>query len=92
MIRMRLRLTGAVQGVGLRWQARHAAALAGVTGWVRNDPDGGVTLELQGVEAQLEQALRLLEEGRFLRIDGMETQRIPTVPEERGFAVLDDRW
>lgn len=48
MIRLSVRYTGAVQGVGFRATARSVARTHKVTGWVRNDPDGAVTLEVQG--------------------------------------------
>ena len=40
MIRRRIRFYGFVQGVGFRFRARHAAALFGCTGFVRNEEDG----------------------------------------------------
>ena len=39
---------GRVQGVGFRWNARAVATELGLTGWVRNEDDGTVTVELQG--------------------------------------------
>lgn len=53
--RMRRRITfrGRVQGVGFRATARSIARTHPVTGWVRNEPDGSVLLEVQGpLEAQ----------------------------------------
>ena len=49
MIRKRIVFSGWVQGVGFRYRARHAAELLGATGWVRNEYDGSVTMEIQGV-------------------------------------------
>lgn len=40
VIRKYLKIRGLVQGVGFRYRAEHAADMIGVTGWVRNDPDG----------------------------------------------------
>lgn len=51
--RLKLRFTGQVQGVGFRWTARHVANELGLTGWVRNEPDGSVSMELQGRSADL---------------------------------------
>jgi len=40
--RVRVVVSGDVQGVGFRWSARDEAAGRGVAGWVRNRPDGRV--------------------------------------------------
>jgi acylphosphatase len=40
--RARIIYSGRVQGVGFRWTAERAALACGVTGWVRNLPDGSV--------------------------------------------------
>ena len=87
IIRKRLRFFGWVQGVGFRFRARHAAALAGATGWVSNEADGSVVLELQGTEAQIDQVIRAVERGRYIRIDAVDAQTLPVDPDERGFAV-----
>ena len=88
LARRRFRFYGTVQGVGFRWQARHAAEGLGLTGWVRNEYDGSVTLELQGGDGQLDRALEMLENGRFLSIDRIEVQTVPLDEDERGFHTL----
>ena len=47
-IRVRLLVSGRVQGVGFRYAAREAAVDCGVAGWVRNLPDGTVEIVAQG--------------------------------------------
>lgn len=47
-LRLRLRFTGRVQGVGFRWTNRGTAEELGLTGWVRNLDDGSVDMEIQG--------------------------------------------
>ena len=46
--RIHLRISGYVQGVGFRWFVMRAARDAGLSGWVRNNPDGSVELEAVG--------------------------------------------
>ena len=86
--RRRFRFYGTVQGVGFRWRARHAAEALGLTGWVRNEYDGSVTLELQGDEGQLRRALEMLENGRFLSVDRVEAQSLSVDEDERGFHTI----
>ena len=44
---------GYVQGVGFRAISKYAAKKFNVCGWVRNNPDGTVTLVLEGQEKQI---------------------------------------
>ena len=46
--RARVVFTGTVQGVGFRYTARGIAASYAVTGYVRNESDGSVTLVAEG--------------------------------------------
>ena len=91
-VRRHLIFEGLVQGVGFRWRARQAARAAGATGWVRNDVNGTVSMELQGTEAQIDRVLQALEQGRYIRIENMSVRSIPTETDERDFVTLDDRW
>lgn len=54
MERRRITFSGHVQGVGFRATTRHIAESYGLTGWVRNEPDGGVTVEVQGGAPEIE--------------------------------------
>jgi acylphosphatase len=53
MERLELRVTGRVQGVGYRWQAREEALRLGLTGRVRNRADGSVQLLAEGPRPSL---------------------------------------
>ena len=92
LLRKRLVFRGRVQGVGFRWRARAAARNAGATGWVRNNYDGSVTMELQGDEAQIDRVVQSLDRARYIRIESLEARTIPVDPEERGFETRDDFW
>ena len=43
-----VKVTGRVQGVSFRWYAVQEAERLGVTGWIRNEPDGSVGGHLEG--------------------------------------------
>ena len=92
ILRRHLIFSGDVQGVGFRWRARHAAGAVGATGWVQNNPDGTVTMELQGSEEQIDQVLQTLDQGRYIRITEIRVKKLPVLPDELGFVTKDDRW
>lgn len=52
--RARIRVYGRVQGVFFRASAENEARRLGVTGWVRNCPDGSVELLAEGAKTKLE--------------------------------------
>jgi acylphosphatase len=56
-IRRRVLISGMVQGVWFRAYTRDAARNAGVTGWVRNLPDGRVEAVFQGTSEQVSQVI-----------------------------------
>lgn len=90
IIRRHLIISGLVQGVGFRWRAGKAARNMGVTGWVRNDLSGTVSMELQGTRAQIDAVLEMLERAPWIRIDNINARDIPMEPGEYGFATRDD--
>lgn len=51
--RLALRFCGEVQGVGFRWTSQIVADRIGCTGWVKNEFDGSVSMELQGTDKQI---------------------------------------
>ena len=75
---------GFVQGVGFRWRARQAADLYGCTGWVRNEWDGTVEMEIQGKEEQIDRVIQSINAGRYVFIERMDVQTIP-VEQENSF-------
>ena len=85
MIRRHIRLTGWVQGVGLRYRTRHAAERYGCTGWVRNEWDGSVTMELQGSEESIDEVILAIERGRYVHIENMDSRTVPLIEGEHGF-------
>ena len=89
MIRKAITVYGFVQGVGFRYRAINAASLIGATGWVRNNPDGTVSMEIQGSEEQIDKVMELISSGTYVEIDRLEVKKIDIDPDEREFGV---RW
>lgn len=57
MKRLIAKVYGDVQGVGFRYEVKRRADDLGLTGFVRNEPDGTVDLEAEGEERELEKLL-----------------------------------
>lgn len=87
MIRRKIRFYGQVQGVGFRYHASNAARGFGLTGWVRNEYDGTVMMEVQGDEELIDRMLKALNEDMYIDIQDMDIREIHTSDCERGFEV-----
>jgi acylphosphatase len=59
----RLLVSGRVQGVGFRYFTQNAASREGVTGWVRNLPDGRVEAYLEGETEAVTRVERAIRQG-----------------------------
>lgn len=59
--------TGRVQGVGFRYTTESAGLELGLTGWVRNLPDGRVEALAEGSEKDLKLFLEKVAEGPMRR-------------------------
>lgn len=57
------RVAGRVQGVAFRWSAQRAARRLGLSGWVRNEPDGSVSCWAEGPEEALREFAKWLQVG-----------------------------
>ena len=84
-MRKRYTFTGSVQGVGFRWRAKNAAEHFSCTGWVRNEWDESVSMEIQGTEEAIESVILAIEKGTFVHIENMDMKDIPVVDGEYGF-------
>jgi acylphosphatase len=77
-VRVRLRIHGHVQGVSFRYYARQRAAALGLSGWVRNCPDGTVQAEAQGQEDAVENFVAWAGEGPSLaQVRRVDVEHIP---------------
>lgn len=57
-VRARVRISGLVQGVFFRASTRDLARRLGLTGWVRNLPDGSVEALFEGDSDNVKEAIR----------------------------------
>ncbi len=86
-VRYYISFKGRVQGVGFRWRAQTIARELGLTGWVRNEYDGSVAMELQGPIVKIYQLIDTLEGDRWIRIEEKYMREIPVEPNETQFRV-----
>jgi acylphosphatase len=64
---------GRVQGVGFRWFVRERARALGLTGWVRNHPNGCVEVLAIGSDSALEELRAFLAQGPAgAQVSGLE--------------------
>ena len=84
--RIHFTFRGDVQGVGFRWRASQAARMYGLTGWVKNEYDGTVEMELQGTDNEINAVLDMISAGRFIDITDMRKKYIP-LQDEREFHI-----
>lgn len=87
IVRREMRFTGSVQGVGFRYRAQYAADGCGITGWVKNEWDGSVLMQVQGTPAQIDEMLKRINAGTYISIDRMDSRELPTEDDERGFHI-----
>ena len=86
MRRVRAIVTGRVQGVAYRASTVYEARGHGLTGWVRNLPDGAVELEAQGDDDGVRALLAWCAHGPpAARVTGVSVDDIAAVAGERDF-------
>jgi len=86
--RIKVTVRGLVQGVSFRAAARGQAKALGVTGWVRNQPDGSVLLEAQGPVVSVERMLAWCRVGPpVAEVSGVDVQDLPVLDGEGDFAI-----
>lgn len=87
--RIRAIISGTVQGVFYRASAQNEAKKLGLTGFVRNLPDGSVELEVQGDATDVDTLLDWCRQGP----PGAEVKRVSSevIAEIRGEGVFEIR-
>lgn len=88
-MRLSVHFQGRVQGVGFRATARDVVLRqpTALTGWVRNEPDGSVQMELQGPPAAVEAALAELRSVMSRNIRTAHHSKMDELPDEQSFRI-----
>ncbi|MBI9020457.1 MAG: acylphosphatase [Verrucomicrobia bacterium] len=87
--RITVRYEGRVQGVGFRFTAIRLARDLDVTGWVKNEFDGSVSMVAEGEEDQLMALLQAIRNSQLNRyITNELVRRSPASGEFNAFGVL----
>jgi acylphosphatase len=87
-IRAHVIITGRVQGVAFRADTRWSAQQIGVSGWVRNRPDGSVEAVIEGERKRVEEMLAWCRRGPALaRVDEMKLEWEPYTGEFERFNI-----
>ena len=75
---MRAQVRGRVQGVGYRASTAHEARRLGLSGWVRNLPDGTVEVAARGDAAAVDTLVAWLAQGpRGARVTHVDVEELP---------------
>jgi len=86
IVRVHVLAGGRVQGVAYRFYAEKHAGRLGITGWVRNLPDGRVEVLAEGSAESVETFLDRLREGPSqARVETFDVRREPPKGEFRDF-------
>lgn len=81
IVRRRYLFKGRVQGVGFRYKATYSARTLGLTGWVRNEYDGSVSMEVQGRPEYIDSLISKLFSDRIIQIEDIIVSECETVAE-----------
>ncbi len=86
--RLECKIIGRVQLVMFRDFTDRNAKKLGVTGVVRNMPDGSVYMVAEGEEEKLHELLENLKSGpTFARVDNVEEKWLPAIGEFKNFMI-----
>lgn len=88
IIAISARITGRVQGVAFRAWTRSEAKRRGLSGWVRNEPDGSVRALIMGPAPDVDELLRILNKGPLAaRVTEVLLESVEVDPEITAFRI-----
>lgn len=85
-----MKVTGLVQGVGFRWTTQMIAQELGITGTVKNNPDGSVSIVAQGEELPLEHFIKKIKASPSIagHVDHVDLNTISNAEKFTRFSVV----
>lgn len=87
--RVHVFISGRVQGVFFRYTSKELADQLGVTGWIKNLPDGRVEAVVEGEEDKVEEMIEFLSKGPPLaRVDDIKIIEEEYRGEYRDFRII----
>ncbi|KAA5540199.1 acylphosphatase [Roseiconus nitratireducens] len=85
--RLIARFCGRVQGVGFRATVMHHARDLDVHGFVRNEPDGSVLLDVDGARGQLKTLLSRIQDQPAGELDSCDVTWTDSLSRTRGLGI-----
>lgn len=87
-VRAHIFVSGFVQGIGFRFSLTRQARKLGVSGWVRNLPDGRVEAIFEGEKDKVEQILAFTKRGPiFAKVEGLQVEWLEYQGEFNDFVI-----
>jgi acylphosphatase len=84
----KIKVTGRVQGVGYRYFASKEAGYLGISGYVKNLPNGDVELFAEGEDSQMNRFIEILKDGpAFGRVEDVLLDEQPANNDYSDFSV-----
>ena len=87
-VRRRYRFYGLVQGVGFRYEAMGIASQLSLVGWVKNEYDGSVTVEIEGAPNYIDSFIMAIRAVRRFNITEIKMENLPLLGTETKFKLL----
>ncbi|UOQ93506.1 acylphosphatase [Halobacillus shinanisalinarum] len=90
MPRKQMIVHGRVQGVGFRATIEQLAKQYGLTGWVKNKPDGTVEIEAEGYENELSSFIEVVRAGpnNFAKVQALDIKDLENENSYSNFKII----
>ncbi|MEN8077518.1 acylphosphatase [Clostridioides difficile] len=88
IIRKKFIFKGRVQKVGFRFEVVLIAKKLGLTGWVKNRPNGEVEAEIQGEKDKIDFLVQFMKSLKRIKIVQIEEQIIDVIRNDNEFTII----